>query len=161
MSEDVDVKIVREKAPSRGELRKLRTDTTEALHAVGFSFDPENENHRKAMHKGHYTKYQLPYKPIAEGKGILRPDVRIETSVWPLRREAVEKPVISFIAEAYGQEPEVPRIACSSLLETAAEKLAELTWRADSELAALLGNRVTTLVRLLFELNIRTHPAEA
>jgi len=108
MSEDVDLKIVREKAPSRGELRKLRTDITDALHAAGFSFDPENENHRKAMHKGHYTRYQLPYKPIAEGKGILRPDVQIETSVWPLWREVVAKPVISFIAEAYGQSPVLP-----------------------------------------------------
>jgi len=69
MSEDVDLKIVREKAPSRGELSKLRTDITDALLAAGFSFDPENEDHRRAMYKGHYTKYQLPYKPVAEGKG--------------------------------------------------------------------------------------------
>jgi hypothetical protein len=158
MSEDVDLKIVREKAPSRGELRKLRTDITDALHAVGFSFDPENENHRKAMHKGHYTKYQLPYKPIAEGKGILRPDVQIETSVWPLWREAVEKPVISFIAEAYGQGPEVPKIACSSILETAAEKLVGLTWRAGSELAGMRDVRDPTLVRHIYDLHvIREH----
>jgi predicted nucleotidyltransferase component of viral defense system len=156
MSEDVDLKIEREKAPSRGELRKLRTDITDALLAAGFSFDPEN--HRKVMYKGHYTKYQLPYKPIAEGKGILRPDVQIETSVWPLWREAVEKPVISFIAEAYGQEPEVPKIACSSVLETAAEKLVGLTWRAGSELAGLRDVRDPTLVRHIYDLHmIREH----
>jgi predicted nucleotidyltransferase component of viral defense system len=162
MSEDVDLKIVREKAPSRGELSKLRTDITDALLAAGFSFDPEN--HRKAMYKGHYTKYQLPYEPIAAGKGILRPDVQIETSVWPLRREAAEKPVISFIAEAYGQEPEVPKIACSSVLETAAEKLVGLTWRAGSELAGLRDVRDPTLVRHIYDLHvIREHydPAEA
>jgi predicted nucleotidyltransferase component of viral defense system len=158
MSEDVDLKIVREKAPSRGELRKLRTDITGALHAAGFSFDPENENHRKAMHKGHYTRYQLPYKPIAEGKGILRPDVQIETSVWPLWREVVAKPVISFIAEAYGQGPEVPNIACSSILETAAEKLVGLTWRAGSELAGMRDVRDPTLVRHIYDLHvIREH----
>jgi predicted nucleotidyltransferase component of viral defense system len=158
MSEDVDLKIVREKAPSRGELRRLRADITDALLAVGFSFDPENENHRKAMYNGHYTKYQLPYQPVAEGKGILRPDVQIETSVWPLRRVSIEKPVISFIAEAYGQEPEVPRIACSSLLETAAEKLVGLTWRAGSELAGLRDMRDPTLVRHIYDLHvIRDH----
>lgn len=158
MSEDVDLKIVRERAPSRGELHKLRADITDALLAAGFSFDPENENHRKVMYKGHYTKYQLPYKPIAEGKGILRPDVQIETSVWPLWREAVEKPVISFIAEAYGQEPEVPKIACSSVLETAAEKLVGLTWRAGSELAGLREVRDPTLVRHIYDLHmIREH----
>jgi hypothetical protein len=137
---------------------RLRTDITDALLAAGFSFDPENENHRKAMYSGHYTKYQLPYQPVAEGKGILRPDVQIETSVWPLRREAVEKPVISFIAEAYGQEPEVPRIACSSVLETAAEKLVGLTWRAGSELAGLRDMRDPTLVRHIYDLHvIRDH----
>ncbi len=154
MSEDVDLKIVREKAPSRGELRKLRTDITNALLAAGFSFDPENENHRKVMYEGRYTKYQLPYKPIAEGKGILRPNVQIETSVWPSRREAVEKPVMSFIAEAYGQAPEVPKIACSSVLETAAEKLVALTWRAGSELAGLRDVRDPTLVRHIYDLHI-------
>ena len=158
MSEDVDLKIVREKAPSRGELHKLRADITDALLAAGFSFDPGNENHRKVMYKGHYTKYQLPYKPIAEGKGILRPDVQIETSVWPLWREAVEKPVISFIAEAYGQGPEVPKIACSSILETAAEKLVGLTWRAGSELAGMRDVRDPTLVRHIYDLHvIREH----
>jgi predicted nucleotidyltransferase component of viral defense system len=158
MSEDVDLKIVREKAPSRGELRKLRADITDALLAAGFTFDPTNENHRKTMYEGRYTKYQLPYKPIAEGKGILRPDVQIETSVWPLRRESVEKSVSSFIAEAYGQEPEVPNIACSSILETAAEKLVGLTWRAGSELAGLRDVRDPTLVRHIYDLHvIRDH----
>src|SRR5664279_2628391 len=47
MSEDVDLKIVREKAPSRGELRKLRADVTDSLLAAGFVFDSENEAHRK------------------------------------------------------------------------------------------------------------------
>ena len=158
MSEDVDLKIVREKVPSRGELRKLRADITDALLAAGFSFDPKSEHHRKTMYEGRYTKYQLPYQPIAAGKGILRPDVQIETSVWPLRREAIEKPVTSFIAEAYDQEPEVPRIACSSILETAAEKLVGLTWRAGSELAGLRDMRDPTLVRHIYDLHvIREH----
>ena len=86
MSEDADLKIVCKNNPSRGALRKLRTDITNALLVAGF------EKHRVSMWKGHYTKYQLPYKPLAQGKG-LRPDVQIETSVWPLRREAVDRPV--------------------------------------------------------------------
>jgi predicted nucleotidyltransferase component of viral defense system len=154
MSEDVDLKIVREKAPSRGELRKLRSDITAALFAAGFEFDPANDDHRKTMYEGRYTKYQLPYRPVAEGKGILRPDVQIETSFWPLRREAVEKSVISFVAEAYGREPEVPQVACSSILETAAEKLVGLTWRAGSELAGLREARDPTLVRHIYDLHV-------
>jgi hypothetical protein len=136
----------------------LRTAITEALLGAGFVFDPENEKHRVSMYKGHYTKYKLPYAAIAAGKGILRPDVEIETSVWPLRREAENKPVISFIAEAYGRESELPKIACSSLLETAAEKLVALTWRAGSELAGLREERDPTLVRHIYDLHmIREH----
>jgi predicted nucleotidyltransferase component of viral defense system len=153
MSEDVDLKIVSNSNPSRGLLRKLRGDLTAALLAAGFEFDPENEKHRVSMYKGHYTKYMLPYKPIAQGKG-LRPDVQIETSVWPLRRDAVDKPVISFVAEAYGREPELPKIACSSVLETAAEKLVALTWRAGSELAGLRDERDPTLVRHIYDLHM-------
>ena len=153
MSEDVDLKIVCKTNPSRGALRKLRTDITDALLEAGFDFDPENEKHRVSMYKGHYTKYMLPYKPLAQGKG-LRPDVQIETSVWPLRRDAVDKPVISFVAEAYGREPELPNIACSSVLETAAEKLVALTWRAGSELAGLREERDPTLVRHIYDLHM-------
>jgi predicted nucleotidyltransferase component of viral defense system len=158
MSEDVDLKIVCDKDPSRGELRRLRGAVTDALVGAGFVFNPENKEHRITMYEGRYTKYQLPYQPIAEEKGILRPEVQIETSLWPLRREAENKPVISFIAEAYGREPELPKIACSSLLETAAEKLVALTWRAGSELAGLREQRDPTLVRHIYDLHmIREH----
>jgi predicted nucleotidyltransferase component of viral defense system len=152
MSEDVDLKIIGKENPSRGELRKLRTDITDALLAAGFAFDPENKAHRLTMYEGHYTKYMLPYQAETEGKG-LRPNVQIETSVWPLRREAVELPVISFVAEAFGREPELPKIACSSVLETAAEKLVALTWRAGSELAGLRKERDPTLVRHIYDLH--------
>lgn len=136
MSEDVDLKIVHPANPSRGALRKLRGNITDALLAAGFEFDPESEEHRKSMYNGHYTKYVLPYKPLAQGKG-LRPGVQIETAVNPLRRDTVDKPISSFVAEAYGRAPEVAKFACSSVLETAAEKLVALTWRAGSELAGI------------------------
>jgi hypothetical protein len=86
------------------------------------------------------------------------PDVQIETSVWPLRRDAVDKTVISFVQEAYGREPELPKIACSSVLETAAEKLVALTWRAGSELAGLRKERDPTLARHIYDLHMtRSH----
>lgn len=162
MSEDVDLKIVSDKKPSEGTLRKLRNDISSALLAAGFEFDPTNPDHRKTMYNGNYTKYQLPYKPEAEGKGLRGP-IQIETSVWPLRRPAVERPVASFYAEAYGHAAEVASIACSSVLETAAEKLVALTWRAGSELAGLRKERDPTLVRHIYDLHL-THdhydPAE-
>ncbi len=153
MSEDVDLKIVCTTNPSRGALRKLRTDITSALLAAGFEFEPENERHRVSMYNGQYTKYTLPYTALTQAKG-LRPDVQVETSVWPLRRDAVDKTVISFVEEAYGREPELPKVACSSVLETAAEKLVALTWRAGSELAGLRKERDPTLVRHIYDLHM-------
>lgn len=144
---------VRCTAVARRALRKLRSDVTDALLAADFVFDPENEQHRVSMYRGHYTRYQLPYTPLAQGKG-LRPSVQIETSVWPLRRDAIDKPVISFVAEAYGRAAELPKIACSSLLETAAEKFVALTWRAGSALAGLRKERDPTLVRHIYDLHM-------
>jgi predicted nucleotidyltransferase component of viral defense system len=149
MSEDVDFKIVCKTKPSRSALRKLRTDVTNALLAAGFAFDLEK--HRVSMHGGEYTKYMLPYQALVQAI-VLRPDVQIETSVWPQRRDAVDKTVTSFVAEAYGRAPELQKIACSSVLETAAEKLVALTWRAGSELAGLRDERDPTLVRHIYDL---------
>jgi hypothetical protein len=112
MSEDVDLKIVSDKPPSRGALRKFRNDVTDALLAAGFEFDPENEAHRLSMWKGHYTKYQLPYKAEAEGKGPPsrskppsgRCGARRSISLWlrlspkPMgaRRKCLPSPVLPF-----------------------------------------------------------------
>jgi hypothetical protein len=75
---------------------------TSCRNAAGFEFDPESKKHRVSMWKGHYTKCQLPYTPLAQGKG-LRPGVRIETSgLAALRREAVEESVISFLTRLRG-----------------------------------------------------------
>jgi predicted nucleotidyltransferase component of viral defense system len=154
MSEDVDLRIIFEgKRPSRGELRALRKSITTALLAAGFKFDPKNEDHVTAKHEGTYTKYSLPYDPIATGSG-LRPHIQIEMSVWPLRRPSVELPVSSFVAEAKGQRPELPKTACASVLETAAEKLSALTWRAGSEFAGLRKERDSTLVRHIYDLHM-------
>jgi predicted nucleotidyltransferase component of viral defense system len=152
MSEDVDIKIVSPRDPSRGAMRKLRADITDALLAAGFEFDPADEKYRVSMYEGRYTKYMLPYEPLLQGKG-LRPGVQMEMAVFPLRRDPVEKPVSSFVAEAYGRHAELPGIACSSVEETAAEKLVALTWRAGSELAGLRKERDPTLVRHIYDLH--------
>jgi hypothetical protein len=92
----------------------------------------------------------------------LRPTIQIETAVWPLRRPAVERPVISFVAEALRRPPEIANIACVSILETAADKFVGLTRRAGAELAGL-DQPDPTLVRHLHDLHeLRGHydPAE-
>jgi predicted nucleotidyltransferase component of viral defense system len=153
MSEDIDLKIVASSKATRGNLRKLRTTITGALLGAGFAFDPTNAEHRLTMYEGRYTRYRLPYEAIAKGEGVLRPEIQIETSVWPRRKLSTEKPVRSFIAEGFDRPPEVAAIACSAIPETAAEKLVALTRRAGAELAGLQEERDPTLVRHIYDLH--------
>jgi predicted nucleotidyltransferase component of viral defense system len=163
MSEDIDLKIISDGPLPRPALRRLRDAITTALLEAGFQFDPESPDHRESGNASRYTLYRLPYSPIAAGQGSLRPEIQVEMAVWPLRLPSVERPMISFIAEAFKQPPEVPGIACTSIAEVAAEKFVALTRRAAAELADAGGPRDPTLVRHIYDLHvIRGHyePAE-
>jgi Nucleotidyl transferase AbiEii toxin, Type IV TA system len=158
MSEDIDLKIVGDAEPTRPALRRLRDTITEALLAAGFRFDPANRAHRDSRNESRYTIYRLPYEPITAGEGALRPEIQVETAVWPLRCPAIALPVSSFVAEAFNRPPEVASIACVSIAQTAAEKLVALTRRTAAEIANAGGPRDATLVRHLYDLHvIRAH----
>jgi hypothetical protein len=154
MSEDIDLKIVSDEPRSRPELRQLRDTVTSALLQAGFQFDPKNPAHRDSGNASQYTIYRLPYTPLVTGEGALRPEIQIETAVWPLRLPSVELSVTSFFAEAFKKPPEVPSIPCVSLVETVAEKFVALTRRAGAELADAGGPRDKTLVRHVYDLHI-------
>ena len=154
MSEDIDLKIVSDAPRTRAELRTLRDNVTKALLNAGFEFDPANAAHRDSGNASRYTIYRLPYTPLVAGEGALRPEIQVETAVWPLRLPSVEKSVISFLAEAFKQPPEVPSISCVALVETVAEKFVALTRRAGAELAEAGGPRDKTLVRHVYDLHI-------
>lgn len=88
----------------------------------------------------------------------MRPEVQIEVAVWPLRRPAVELPVSSFVAAAFNRPPEIARVACVSITQTAAEKFVALTRRTAAELAEAGGPRDPTLARHIYDLHIiRAH----
>ena len=154
MSEDIDLKIIPDERLTRPALRRLRDVITQALLDAGFQFDPENPLHRESGNASRYTLYRLPYAPAATGAGTLRPEIQIEMAVWPLRRPAIELPVISFVAEAFNRPPEGAAIPCVALVETAAEKFVALTRRAGAELAAAGGPRDPTLVRHVYDLHM-------
>jgi len=154
MSEDIDLKIISDTTVARPALRHLRDINTKALLQAGFQFDPENPRHRESGNASRYTLYRLPYTPIMAGEGTLRPEIQIETAVWPLRRPSVVRSVSSFVAEAFEHPPEVATIACVALVETAAEKFVALTRRAGAELADAGGPRDPTLVRHVYDLHM-------
>ena len=154
MSEDIDLKIVSTEPRTRTELRKLRDDVTRALLQAGFAIDPENPAHRDSGNASRYTIYRLPYASQLSGSGALRPEIKIETAVWPLRLPSIDRSVTSFAAEAFKEPPEIPSIPCVALTETVAEKFVALTRRAGAELAEAGGPRDATLVRHIYDLHI-------
>jgi nucleotidyltransferase AbiEii toxin of type IV toxin-antitoxin system len=75
-------------------------------------------------------------------------------AVFPLRHAGIERPVISFMAEAHGEPAEVTAMECTSVVETAAEKFVALTRRVGAELAGLRDKRDPTLVRHVYDLHV-------
>ncbi len=154
MSEDIDLKIIGVENPSRNALRQLREQISEALLGAGFEFDPNNRAHRDSRNESRYTIYNLPYAPIAPGEGALRPALKIEVAVWPLRRDPIRLPVSSFIAEANKRDPELPGVNCVSITQTASEKFVALTRRAMAEVDGPAEDRDKTLVRHIYDLHV-------
>ena len=154
MSEDIDIKIVSEGPPPRTALRRLRESITAELLKAGFAFDPSNPERRKSNYEGRYTLYRLPFDPIAAGEGALRPEIKLETAAWPSRRPPIERPVRSFLAEAYDHPPEVAGMPCTAIVETAAEKFVALSRRAGAELAGVQRVADPTLVRHIYDLHV-------
>jgi predicted nucleotidyltransferase component of viral defense system len=154
MSEDLDLKIISDAKASRNQLGNLRDRITDAMLAAGFTFDPQNPEHRRSMYKNKFVRYQLPFAPIIKGEGALRPEIQVDTLAIQVRRPTIERPVRSFVAEGYDRPAEVASIACSAISESAAEKLVALTRRAGAELAGLREKRDATLVRHAYDLHV-------
>jgi Nucleotidyl transferase AbiEii toxin, Type IV TA system len=160
MSEDVDFKIVPlpaepiSRSGIRRALGKLGDQVTVALHAAGFAFDPKDEACTRSQNENRYTAWQLPYAAESGAGEGLRPTIQIEMTYAPMRLPSVTLPVSSFVAEAHQRPPEVARLQCVSVTETAAEKLVALTRRIAMELAGLSRDPDPTLVRHIYDLHL-------
>lgn len=157
MSEDVDFKIVPKAAApvSRSALRRqldrLRPKVSAALQAAGFAFDKAAA---WARDEGQYAVWLLPYSATDGAGEGLRPTIKVELSYAPLRRGTVTLPVRSFVAEALDRPPEVPAVACVSIVETAGEKLVSLTRRTAMEMAGASRDPDPTLIRHVYDLHM-------
>lgn len=112
-----------------------------------------NPGHRRSRNENRYTLYNLPYEPINRGEGVLRPEIKIETAVWPLYEPAVILPVSSFIADAYQRPPELAAARCVTVAQTAAEKFVALTRRVAAETGLPASGRDPTLMRHIYDLH--------
>ncbi len=160
MSEDVDFKIVPQAAAPvsrnglRRELGRLGDKVTRALQDAGFRFDPADKAALRSQNENHYTVWQLPYDSEGGAWQGLRPTIQIELTYSLMRLPPVMLPVSSFVAEAYGQPPEIPALPCVSVTQTAAEKLVALTRRTAMDLAGLSRDPDPALIRHVYDLHM-------
>lgn len=167
MSEDIDFKIV----PSVGnetlgggalkrQLSDLKHRTAEALASSGFQFNADDRDQVRSQNQNQYSIFQIPY-PSELGKAEgLRPSIQIELKLDPLLLPPVQLSVSSFVAEAFKESPEIPKIACVAMTEIAVEKLIALTRRVSMEVAEVTREPDETLVRHLYDLHHLRHEVE-
>jgi len=148
MSEDIDLRIVGREKPPRSALKRLRHKVTERLEAAGFTV----EGHITVKQSDRYVRYDLPYEPIAEGNGVLRPEIKIEIAAFPICTVPERRPVSSFVAEARRTDAEASEVPCVRLVETAADKFVGLGRRGGFALSGL-GALDPTLVRHVYDLS--------
>jgi predicted nucleotidyltransferase component of viral defense system len=146
MSEDIDLRIIGDKAANRSALKRLRGEISQRLQEQGFDV---TGNYKVKMND-RYVRYDLPYEPIVAGEGVLRPEIKIEIASFPVRRPTVLLPVKSFCAQAAKLDAEVAGLACVALVETAAEKFVALTRRMGEVYAGARPDY--TLVRHIYDL---------
>lgn len=161
MSEDVDFKIVRleptplSRSRRRSLLGDLRARLSRALQAEGFHIGQQDIRSRD---DNQYMLLNLHYAQEGALASSLRPTIQVELNHARLRLPAVQLPVSSFVAQAFGRAPEVQAMPCASIDETAAEKLVSLTRRTAMELRGLSRAPDPNLVRHLYDLHaIHTH----
>lgn len=136
MSEDIDLKIVSKHDLSSGERKAFRQKITNLLLAAGFQFDPDDQAQLRVMDGGRSFFYLLPYDAKAPLVPGLRASlVRVEISSWPPFLPGDDLAIQSYVSKALGEGPEVPRMRCANIIETAAEKFVALTRRIGTERA--------------------------
>ncbi|WP_260686006.1 nucleotidyl transferase AbiEii/AbiGii toxin family protein [Rhizobium leguminosarum] len=148
MSEDIDLRIIGEKSTSRSVLKRLRSEVNDRLAAAGFAVD----GHYEVKQNDKYVRYDLPYEPIARGEGVLRPEIKIELSSFPVAAAPETRSASSFVAEAKKERPEAIDVKCVRLVETAADKFVALARRAGFAFSGL-GELDHTLVRHVYDLS--------
>jgi hypothetical protein len=105
----------------------------EALKKTGLAFlDPGNP--AAVRNEGRNIEINLVYPREDDAEAGLRPVIKLEFTFCQLQTDTVDCHIRSFAAEAHKEEPEIPGIPCSSLAETAAEKVVSLTRRVASHL---------------------------
>lgn len=135
-SEDLDFKFV---LPGddigRAGRRRYRDHVIETIQAVG---DWGIEGDIQSRNESRFFSISLSYPASFSFAAALRPHIKLDINLLQPALPPEERPLRSFVAEARGDDPEVPAILCVLPAETAADKFSALsrhilTRRRDAE----------------------------
>jgi predicted nucleotidyltransferase component of viral defense system len=79
--------------------------------------------------RSRFLKFQVSYESQFAPINAVRPYIQVELSFEPPQLEPQIRPISSLINQFTQQPPEIATMACLNLSETAADKLAALSWR--------------------------------
>ncbi|MGB7415222.1 MAG: nucleotidyl transferase AbiEii/AbiGii toxin family protein [Thermosynechococcaceae cyanobacterium] len=149
-SEDLDFKVSLKQEVTRKERREFREQVIEAINKTEhLSVIPETVRSRNSSR---FFNIQVLYPKVLPPSDALRPYIQLEVTFEQPTLQPQNQPLISFVAKAKGEAPEVESIPCVSTRETAADKLSALTWRVlDRDRSQ--PNDDATLVRHLHDLS--------
>ncbi|HEV7371803.1 nucleotidyl transferase AbiEii/AbiGii toxin family protein [Arenibaculum sp.] len=127
-SEDIDFRATPSTTVctlSEGKRRSFRKAVERAIESIGYHIDEDRTERRNGNRM--FTLY-VPFTP-SFSHSTLRTDVKMEVTLEGPWLPAKSAPVGSFVGRFQGAPPEVAAITCVDPVETAADKLAALSWR--------------------------------
>jgi hypothetical protein len=128
-SEDIDFKVgIDAPTPSAARTRrgKFRTDVLEALETAGFVLDGEV----LVGNMSRFFRASFHYGAILPPAAGIRPTLQIEMTFGGTLVAPLARPVQSLLAQAAKAPPEIASMPCVDPVETAADKISALAWRA-------------------------------
>jgi predicted nucleotidyltransferase component of viral defense system len=127
-SEDVDFRML----PLKDNLtRSFRSNYQDRLveAVLASSSDLQLVRDVYKRDRSRFLKFQVSYPSQFPLMDAVRPYIQVELSFEPPQLEPQIRPVASLISQLTQQPPEIAGMACLNLSETAADKLAALSWR--------------------------------
>lgn len=143
-SEDIDFKVVMPADATKQQRSDYRRALITVLEAAGFTL---NEKPLVADGSRFFqAKFLYPsIFPVGPGQ---RPHLQVEMTFDAPSLKSIQRPLQSFVSLAQQQRPEVPEFPCVDPVETAADKLSALAWRACTRDRSASNDDPTTIRHL-------------
>ena len=129
-SEDIDFRIIQTKKNATSNNRyQFRLKVAEALNSFAPNLILSNAQEFTKRQGGIYFQGEIEYEPHFKIDSSLRDYIKLELSFRQLALEPSMLQLSSIVNQFTRQTPEVDGFQCVSLAETAADKIAALSWR--------------------------------